>query len=106
MHKFHLLTEAEVTFVLTSGGHNAGIISEPGHPRRRYRVATKRPEDTYVDPERWLATATAKEGSWWPEWKAWLDARSAAPVSPPSLGAPSAGYPSLADAPGSYVLGS
>ena len=41
VYKFHLLTDTEVTFVLTSGGHNAGIVSEPGHARRRYRVATR-----------------------------------------------------------------
>ena len=33
VYKFHLLTDTEVTFLLTSGGHNAGIVSEPGHPR-------------------------------------------------------------------------
>ena len=41
VYKFHLLTDTEVTFVLTSGGHNAGIVSEPGHPHRHYRVATQ-----------------------------------------------------------------
>ena len=28
--KFHFLTEAQLTFVLTNAGHNAGILSEPG----------------------------------------------------------------------------
>ncbi|HEX5863232.1 MAG TPA: poly-beta-hydroxybutyrate polymerase, partial [Casimicrobiaceae bacterium] len=70
--------------------------------RRRYRVTTKRHDDRYVDPDHWLATAEAKEGSWWPEWVAWLDVRSGAPVSPPTLGAP--GYAALGDAPGIYVL--
>ncbi len=46
-----------------------------------------------------------KEGSWWPEWVAWLEARSGAPVAPPHIGAPGAGYAPLAAAPGSYVLG-
>ncbi len=39
--KIHLLTDTEVTFLLTSGGHNAGIVSEPGHPRRSYQVLTR-----------------------------------------------------------------
>jgi polyhydroxyalkanoate synthase len=104
VYKFHWLTNAEVTFLLTSGGHNAGIVSEPGHARRRYRVATKRHDDRHVDPDRWLEIAVSKEGSWWPEWVAWLGARSGAPVALPRVGAPHAGYAPLADAPGSYVL--
>ena len=104
VYKFHLLTDAEVTFLLTSGGHNVGIVSEPGHPRRHYRVATREAGARYVDPDRWLERASEKEGSWWPEWVAWLDARSGSAVPPPSMGAPGEGYAPLADAPGSYVL--
>jgi polyhydroxyalkanoate synthase len=102
--KFHLLTEAEVTFLLTSGGHNVGIVSEPGHPRRHYRVATKRSADRYVGPDAWLEKVPLKDGSWWPEWVAWLGARSGAPMPPPPMGAPAGAYAPLADAPGSYVL--
>ena len=39
-YKIHLLTDTDVTFVLTSGGHNAGIVSEPGHPHRALQVLT------------------------------------------------------------------
>jgi polyhydroxyalkanoate synthase len=102
--KFNLLTDSEVTFLLTSGGHNAGIVSEPGHPRRHYRVATKRAEDHYVDPEVWLAKTPVTEGSWWPEWVAWLDARSGARGAPPKMGAAKGEYAPAGDAPGSYVL--
>ena len=102
--KFNLLTDTEVTFLLTSGGHNAGIVSEPGHPRRHYRVATKRAEDHYVDPEVWLAKTPVTEGSWWPEWVAWLDARSGARGAPPKMGAAKGEYAPAGDAPGSYVL--
>ena len=103
VYKFHLLTEAEITFVLTSGGHNAGIVSEPGHPRRHYRIAMQAADGRYVDPDLWVADAALKEGSWWPEWTAWLAARSGAPAAPPSIGAPKAGYPAICDAPGTYV---
>jgi polyhydroxyalkanoate synthase len=103
VHKMHLLVDTEVTFVLTSGGHNAGIVSEPGHPQRHYRVATKRVNDRYVDPELWSTTVSSRDGSWWPEWKTWLDARSGELTEPPSMGAPAAGYRPLVDAPGTYI---
>jgi polyhydroxyalkanoate synthase len=101
--KFHLLSDAPVTFVLTNGGHNAGIVSEPGHPHRHYRVATRAPVDVIVDPESWAAEAPLNGGSWWPEWVAWLDRHSGDPATPPPMGAPHAGYAVLCDAPGSYV---
>ncbi len=103
-HKIHLLTDTEVTYLLTTGGHNAGIVSEPGHDGRSFQVMTKTADDRYVDPSAWLAQAPRKQGSWWPEWAAWLDARSGGPVAPPGVGAAAAGYPPLGDAPGSYVL--
>ena len=106
VYKIHLLSETDVTFVLTSGGHNAGIVSEPGHPNRHYQITTRRANDKYLDPEIWQATAPTQDGSWWPAWQAWqawLAARSGGPVPPPRLGAPEHGYPALADAPGTYV---
>jgi polyhydroxyalkanoate synthase len=104
VYKFKLLTDTEVTFALTNGGHNAGILSHPGFPQRHYRMTTKPIHARYLDPEEWLATTPVREGSWWPAWADWLGARSGAPVAPPPLGRPDAGYPVLADAPGEYVL--
>jgi polyhydroxyalkanoate synthase len=103
-YKVHLLTDTDVTFALTTGGHNAGVVSEPGHPRRRYRVKTTGAHDPYLDPDSWIDMADKKEGSWWPEWTAWLAARSGDPVSPPPMGAPKKGHAPLCDAPGTYVL--
>jgi polyhydroxyalkanoate synthase len=103
VYKIHLLTDTEITFLLTTGGHNAGIVSEPGRHDRSYQVMRKTSDDRYHDPEAWTAAAPRKEGSWWPEWVAWLAARSGASGPLPSLGAPKQGYPPLADAPGSYV---
>jgi polyhydroxyalkanoate synthase len=103
VYKIHLLTDAEVTFVLASGGHNAGIVAEPGHPRRSYRIAA-RDGGGYLHPETWQASTPVRQGSWWPEWQAWLAARSSGRVEPPAMGAPAHGYPVLADAPGLYVL--
>ncbi len=102
--KLHLLTDAEVTFVLTSGGHNAGILSEPGHPGRHFRMALRKPGELYVRPDAWFAEHAPRKGSWWPEWRAWLAARSGEPMEPPPLGSATAGFATIEDAPGRYVL--
>ncbi len=103
VYKLHYLVPAEITFVLTSGGHNAGIVSEPGRPRRNYQIETRQARGAYVAPEEWASTAAAHEGSWWPEWQTWLKARSGDMIKPPGMGAPSNGYKLLGDAPGTYV---
>jgi polyhydroxyalkanoate synthase len=104
VYKLHLLTDTDLTFCLTSGGHNAGIVSEPGHPRRRYRLTTRQADDKYVDPDAWQGQTRQQDGSWWPAWQAWLAERSSSMDEAPPLGAPGAGYPPLGDAPGTYVL--
>jgi polyhydroxyalkanoate synthase len=103
VYKIHLLTDAEITFVLTSGGHNAGIVSEPGHPGRHFQIA-RRHDGGYGDPETWRAATAVQEGSWWPEWQRWLAQHSSAPAGPPPMGAAGRGYPPLGEAPGTYVL--
>jgi poly[(R)-3-hydroxyalkanoate] polymerase subunit PhaC len=106
VYKLHLFTNTDVTFVLTAGGHNAGIVSEPGHPHRHYRVATRVDDAPYRSPDEWLPCATLKEGSWWPEWDQWLTAHgSVDKIAPPPMGAPKSGLPALEAAPGTYVLG-
>lgn len=103
VYKIHYLADTDVTFVLTSGGHNAGIVSQPGHPGRRYRMALQRTGDCVVGPEEWVEAAEPKPGSWWPEWVSWLEANSSRNrAAPPGMGAE--GLPPLMDAPGSYVL--
>ena len=103
-YKINFQTDTEVTYLLTTGGHNAGIVSEPGHTGRSFQVMTRKADDHYRDPDTFLAQAPRKAGSWWPDWVAWLGARSDAPVAPPPTGAPASGNPPLADAPGTYVL--
>ncbi len=78
VYKIHLLTDTEVTFLLTSGGHNAGIVSDLGQRDRSYRVTTKAHLHPYEDPVTWAAHAERHEGSWWPQWLTWLEARSGA----------------------------
>ncbi len=88
VYKIHLFTDTETTFVLTAGGHNAGIVSEPGHPHRSYQITTHRRGDRHPDADRWSAMAPRKEGSWWPQWHEWLVERSSGRVAPPAFGAP------------------
>jgi polyhydroxyalkanoate synthase len=103
VYKLHLLTDTEITFALTTGGHNAGIVSEPGRRGRSYRVRTRLYDGKYIDPEAYLGAAESKEGSWWPEWESWLAARAGEQVPPPAMGAPDKGYNVLEEAPGTYV---
>jgi polyhydroxyalkanoate synthase len=95
---------AEFTFLLTSGGHNAGIVSGPVHPKRHHRVHTRRAGEGLLSADQWLAANAKQPGSWWPAWGQWLASRSTpGRVAPPAVGAPQAGYAPLADAPGEYV---
>jgi poly[(R)-3-hydroxyalkanoate] polymerase subunit PhaC len=100
VHKIHFLAEAETTFVLANGGHNAGIVAAPDEPDHSYQVMIKKSDDPYVGPDEWTRLAPAHEGSWWGEWVRFLIAHSGSPVAPPSLDAGR----SLQDAPGAYVL--
>ncbi len=105
VYKAALFTSSELTFALTSGGHNGGILSPPGHKRRHYRIGCRAADDRYADPQTWAIKHPAMEGSWWPEWVSWLDRKSSpARVTPPGMGAPQAGLVPLAAAPGTYVL--
>jgi polyhydroxyalkanoate synthase subunit PhaC len=98
-----LTRSPDYTFLLTSGGHNAGIVSGPVHPRRRHRVRTWPNDSETLTPEAWFETTEVKPGSWWPVWERWLAEHSSAQRrAPPALGA--AGYEAVADAPGDYVL--
>lgn len=103
-YKINLLSDTDVTFLLTTGGHNAGIASEPGNNKRSFQVMTKRADDRYIDPASFVREAPRKEGSWWPEWAAWLAGHSGELMPPPPMGAPAEGYAPLCDAPGTYVL--
>ncbi|WP_231119194.1 alpha/beta hydrolase [Rhodovulum sp. MB263] len=105
VYKVALFTQNELTFVLTKGGHNGGILSEPGHKGRYYRIGCRTPDTRYMDPDSWYARHPAQEGSWWQEWAGWLAARTGpAEAAPPAMGAPDAGLPPLCPAPGTYVF--
>jgi len=102
--KIHQVTDTDVTFVLTSGGHNAGIVSEPGHRNRRFRIALKRTADPCIAPDEWIVAAEQREGSWWLSWAQWLAEHSTPDrVRSVAMGARGKGYVPICDAPGTYV---
>jgi polyhydroxyalkanoate synthase len=105
VYKLHLQSDAtELTFVLTSGGHNVGIINEPGHPGRSFQLSVCHEGDRCIDPETWKERTPSTAGSWWPVWQQWLTRHSSGSEAPPGMGAPDKGYPPLCDSPGTYVL--
>jgi polyhydroxyalkanoate synthase len=104
VYKLQSLTHTDLTFLLTSGGHNAGVICGPVHPRRCYRTHTHHPADRYIDPDTWMETVEVTEGSWWPAWSDWLDQQMSGKINPPSMGAPRKGLKPIEDAPGKYVF--
>jgi polyhydroxyalkanoate synthase len=100
VYKLHLLSEAEITFALATGGHNAGIVSEPGHAHRSYQIATRPEHGPWIEPEDYERMAERHEGSWWLAWQQWLAAHSSAR----QVARPLPSGAALGDAPGEYVL--
>jgi len=83
---------------LTSGGYNAGIVSEPAHPGRTFQIAICPTGPPYLDPGDCPAEVPRPGGAWWPAWEAWLAQHCSGREAPPAMGAPGRGYPPLDDA--------
>jgi polyhydroxyalkanoate synthase len=99
VYKIGLHTDSEVSFLLTTGGHNAGVVAPPGGTgRSSYQLTTQSPDAPYIDPERWQRETPIHEGSWWPAWEGWLADKAGPLVDPPPMPA------GLGAAPGDYVL--
>jgi polyhydroxyalkanoate synthase subunit PhaC len=103
VYKIHYQVDADVTFLLTSGGHNAGIVAPPSEQGHSYQVKTKPTDAPYLGPDEWLRAAPKAEGSWWQEWTNWLVARSGEPTASPAMGGVGVDAKALSDAPGDYV---
>lgn len=105
VYEIHRLARAPVSFVLTSGGHNVGIVNPPSgpaaHPQASYRFAAHEEGRAPADPQAWLRGALQTPGSWWPRWHAWLHKQSTKQVMAMPAGLPSESAP--LPAPGSYV---
>jgi polyhydroxyalkanoate synthase len=104
VYKIHLQADVDITFVLTTGGHNAGIVNPPESSKREYRIGTHLHKTAYVSPEHWLDSHDLIRGSWWPAWTEWLTDNSSATGAPPTMGAPTMGICPIEAAPGSYVF--
>jgi polyhydroxyalkanoate synthase subunit PhaC len=92
------LMGGKVRYVLSSGGHIAGIVNPPG-PKAWFEATSH----AHADPEKWRAAAARHNGSWWQDWTEWSQERAGDHVAPPPMG--SRRYPAIADAPGEYVHG-
>ncbi len=104
VYKTALFTDCDLHLLLTKGGHNSGILSEPGHARRHYRISHRPVGAPYISPDAWLSLHAPKPGSWWPEWSAWVTAHGSGPTAPPPMGAPDKGFSPIAAAPGTFVF--
>jgi polyhydroxyalkanoate synthase subunit PhaC len=103
--KINLYTPRNVTFALTTGGHNVGIVSLPSKKsKRHYRISTIKENDRYIDAETWYKSTKSTGGSWWAAWEKWLAEHSGEKSDPPPMGTPGGDYLPLEDAPGTYVL--
>ncbi|HEY0327675.1 MAG TPA: alpha/beta fold hydrolase [Rhodopseudomonas sp.] len=102
-YKINYQVDVDVTYVLTSGGHNAGIVAPPSEQKHFYQVKMKAAGAAYIGPDEWLKTAPRVEGSWWPKWTGWLSSQSEELCEPPRMGVESANNQILPDAPGDYV---
>lgn len=99
VYKTHLLLNSDITFVLTTGGHNTGIVSEPGREGRSYRISERKRNCFYIDPKTWFEETPTKQGSWWVAWQNWLENQSSPiRIPPPKMNA------KAPPAPGKYVL--
>ena len=91
------MKRATVRFVLSGSGHIAGVVNPPVLGKYQYWT---NPDMSKPTLEEWLQGAEETPGSWWPDWHAWLLARSKAQVPARQ---PGARLGALQEAPGSFV---
>jgi polyhydroxyalkanoate synthase len=87
-----------VKYVLSGSGHIAGVVNPPSSGKYQYWTNDNIRDVTLAD---WLKGAQEHKGSWWPDWREWLQTIDAEEVPARTVGA--AALPPIEDAPGSYV---
>src|SRR5438874_1038415 len=87
-----------VKYVLSGSGHIAGVVNPPASGKYQFWTNDNVKDVTLAD---WLKGATEHQGSWWPDWRQWLESLEAEQVPARAVG--SEEMPPIEDAPGSYV---
>jgi polyhydroxyalkanoate synthase len=87
-----------VKYVLSGSGHIAGVVNPPASGKYQYWTNDNIKDVKLAD---WIKNATEHKGSWWPDWRQWLEGIDAEQVPARAVG--SAAMPPIEDAPGSYV---
>ena len=87
-----------VKYVLSGSGHIAGVVNPPDAGKYQYWTNDNIKDIKLND---WLKGATEHKGSWWPDWRQWLEDIDAEQVPARAVG--SEAMPPIEDAPGSYV---
>ena len=99
VHKTAQIMGESTTFVLSNSGHLQSLLNPPTNPKASFMIGTVNP----AGPDAFVTTAEKRKGSWWLDWRDWLQARSGEEIAAPvSLG--SDRHPVLAAAPGTYVF--
>ncbi|MGF0333840.1 polyhydroxyalkanoate synthase [Pseudomonas sp. NFACC19-2] len=98
VYRSTLLLGGNRRFILSNSGHIQSILNPPGNPKANYYENTK----LTSDPRAWYHDATHQQGSWWPQWLEWMQARSGAQRETlMALG--NQNHPAMEAAPGTYV---
>ena len=87
-----------VKYVLSGSGHIAGVVNPPAAGKYQYWTNDSIKDVTLAD---WIKGAQEHPGSWWPDWRQWLEAIDPEEVAARDVG--SGALPPIEDAPGSYV---
>lgn len=90
--------KSDVRFILGNSGHVAGVVNPPAKAKGYYWAGAVKAGET---ADTWLAKQKQTDGSWWPDWKAWIKGNSGAEVAARKPGGPK--NPVIEAAPGSYV---
>jgi polyhydroxyalkanoate synthase len=87
-----------VKYVLSASGHIAGVVNPPSANKYQYWTNDNIKDVTLAD---WIKGAEEHKGSWWPDWREWL--QKIDPEEVPAREVGSAALAPIEDAPGSYV---